>query len=522
MAGKGTKVFLCGDVMIGRGVDQILPHPSEPAIHEPHLRDAREYVWLAEQANGEIRAPVDFSYIWGDALAELERRAPDVRVVNLETSITRNPNPWRNKDVHYRMHPANVACLADARVDVCGLANNHVLDYGRAGLLETLDVLRAAGIVTAGAGRNVEEAWQPAAIPLRHGGRVLVFSLASTSSGVPLEWAAAGLDHPGVALLEDFSNATASTVVQRICAARRPGDLVIASLHWGSNWGWEVAHDQVRFAHRLVDGGVDIVHGHSSHHPRPFEVYQGRLILYGCGDFINDYEGITGYEEFRDDLRLMYFATCDVTTGALTDLEVVPLQARRLQLQQPSQADRDWMRQTLERIGRPFGTRLEHVTNREVVVIVPRLRQALEVPPRSVKSAMSAPIEIIDANETVAAAAQRLRDTNVGILPVMDRGELAGVLTDRDVVVRVVAEGRDPAATRVRDVMTEGVATCQEDTVVSVAAAIMLRKAIRRLVVLDRAGKATGVISVDDLAMLGSEEPTAVVATSVAAYSLID
>ena len=95
--------------------------------------DAREYVWLAEQASGPIPEPASFAYVWGEALAELKRRAPDVRVVNLETSITRNANPWRGKDVHYRMHPANLACLSDARIDVCAVANNHMLDYGRAG-----------------------------------------------------------------------------------------------------------------------------------------------------------------------------------------------------------------------------------------------------------------------------------------------------------------------------------------------------------------------------------------------------
>src|SRR6202022_3829734 len=117
--------------------------------------------------------------------------------------------------------------------------------------------------------------------------------------------------------LRSFSDETARAIVEHIRRARGPGDLVIASIHWGSNWGWEIGDDQIRFAHQLVDGGVDLVHGHSSHHPRAIELYQGRLILYGCGAFIDDYEGISGHEEFRDDLRLMYFATLSVSTGAL-------------------------------------------------------------------------------------------------------------------------------------------------------------------------------------------------------------
>ncbi len=101
---------------------------------------------------------------------------------------------------------------------------------------------------------------------------------------------------------------------------RQRGDVVIVSIHWGSNWGYGVDDDQVRFACRLIEGGVDVIHGHSSHHPRPVEVYRGRLILYGCGDCIDDYEGISGHEEFRDDLRLLYFPSVAADTGALDAL----------------------------------------------------------------------------------------------------------------------------------------------------------------------------------------------------------
>ena len=515
-------MFLCGDVMTGRGVDQILPHPSDPSIHEPHLRDAREYVWLAEQANGSIEQPVAFEAIWGDALAELERFAPDARVVNLETSITRNPNPWRNKDVHYRMSPANAACLSAARVDLCAIANNHILDYGRAGLVETLEVLSATGIGSAGAGRTRDEAWRPAVKTLPSGGRLVAIACGSTSSGVPPEWAATPTQ-PGLALLPDLADAAADEVVERIQKVRRPGDLVLVSVHWGPNWGWSVSDDEIRFAHRLVDGGVDVVHGHSSHHPRPIELYEGRLILYGCGDFIDDYEGITGYEEYRDDLRLMYLVTVDSTTGTLAALRLVPMQARRLQLGRASAADRQWLRETLARISRPFGTRLEPGEEADLVVMVPTPRAALEEPEPMVGSVMTAPVETIDADDTVAAAARRLRDANVGILPVLDRGVLAGVVTDRDLVVRVVAAGRNPDTTAVRDVMTEGVAICCDDDTIATATAIMVRKAVRRLVVLDRDGHLAGVVSVDDVAALAADAGAAApIGTAVPAHPIID
>ena len=81
---------------------------------------------------------------------------------------------------------------------------------------------------------------------------------------------------------------------------KRPGDVVVASIHGGSNCGYGVHDEQVRFARRLVDGGVDLIHGHSSHHPRPVETYRGRLVLYGCGDCIDDYGALGGYEQFRE------------------------------------------------------------------------------------------------------------------------------------------------------------------------------------------------------------------------------
>src|SRR5438874_7484626 len=110
-------VFLCGDVMTGRGVDQVLPHPGDPVLHEPHVRDARDYVRLAERLNGPIARPVDFTYPWGDALDPLQRAGTDVRLINLETSITSSEDAWPGKGIHYRMHPRNIGCLTTARID---------------------------------------------------------------------------------------------------------------------------------------------------------------------------------------------------------------------------------------------------------------------------------------------------------------------------------------------------------------------------------------------------------------------
>ncbi|WP_143626440.1 CapA family protein, partial [Streptomyces viridosporus] len=212
-SGAVVTLFLCGDVMLGRGVDQILDRPGDPALREDYVTDARSYVRMAESVNGPIPAPVPPSWPWGEALRLLETAAPDVRIVNLETSVTRGGAFAPGKAVHYRMHPANVPALTVARPDVCVLANNHVLDFGRAGLEETLDTLERAGLRTAGAGRSAEEAYRPVAVPAGAGGRVLVLALGAGSSGIPPDWAATAA-LPGVARVPDLSAATADAVVR--------------------------------------------------------------------------------------------------------------------------------------------------------------------------------------------------------------------------------------------------------------------------------------------------------------------
>jgi poly-gamma-glutamate capsule biosynthesis protein CapA/YwtB (metallophosphatase superfamily) len=177
-------------MMTGRGVDQVLPHPGDPRIQEPHVRSAERYVQLAEQASGRIPRPVAFSYIWGDALQELASRRPDARIVNFETTITRSDDYRKGKDIHYRMHPDNVPCITAASIDCCVLANNHALDYRDAGLLETLDSLKMAGVRIAGAGRNLAEARAPAVIEVPGKGRVIVFGFGTETSGILPSWAA--------------------------------------------------------------------------------------------------------------------------------------------------------------------------------------------------------------------------------------------------------------------------------------------------------------------------------------------
>jgi poly-gamma-glutamate capsule biosynthesis protein CapA/YwtB (metallophosphatase superfamily) len=353
-------LFFCGDLMTGRGIDQILPAHSPPELFEPYAKDARMYIALAEKRNGPMPSKVDHRYIWGEALKILEEIRPAARIVNLETSITRSDDFWPAKGIHYRMHPENVGVLQAAAIDCCVLANNHTADLGFRGLVETLQTLRQAGIKSAGAGETAAVAAAPAVLELASNTKLLVFAYAMDSAGVPVSWAA-GVSSPGVNFLSDLSAATLTATVESIGRQSRPEDLVIFSVHWGSNWGYDIPDEQIDFARGLIDSGVvDMVHGHSSHHVRPLEVYKGKLIIYGAGDFLNDYEGIEGNESYRDDLALMYFPTLDARTGELIRLRIIPLQIFRFSLRRASPADAAWLSKVITRESGQFGTRVNY------------------------------------------------------------------------------------------------------------------------------------------------------------------
>ncbi|WP_299708246.1 CapA family protein [uncultured Pontibacter sp.] len=355
---RGVTLFLCGDVMTGRGIDQAMSQSVSSVIYESYVKDARDYVRLAERKNGPIRQPISYAYSWGDALAVWRAFSPDLKIINLETSITTHPEPWLDKPVQYRMHPANVAVLRAAGINLVSLANNHTLDWQREGLLETLRTLQKAGIHYVGAGRDLQEAAKPAVLKVRQG-RVIVLAYGSETGGVPHDWAATARQS-GVNLLPDLSMSTVRNISKQVKALKQPGDIVVFSVHWGSNWGHAIPDTQRSFAHWLIDSsGVDLIHGHSSHHPRAIEVYKGKLILYGAGDFINDYEGISGHEAYRGDLTLLYFPVIDAATGKLLSAKLVPMQIRNFRLNYASAADSRWLTNKLDEESRQYGTMLQ-------------------------------------------------------------------------------------------------------------------------------------------------------------------
>ncbi|KAK3723449.1 hypothetical protein LTR37_001701 [Vermiconidia calcicola] len=339
-----------GDTMLGRLIDQLFPqHVDEP-------EEAR-MVKSIQNANGKLRDYGPTSP-WGDVLPLLH--GADLNLLNLETSVTTHPTKWPNKVFNYRMHPANISALQAARIHYAGLANNHTLDFSEPGLLETVQTVGKAGVAFAGAGETIEEATRPAVLHLPAGD-------GSKSNEIHI-WAAA--DHPQdwgrvpnfhfidythqtrVRLKELLTEATSNTAA-----------LKVFSVHWGPNYSWQPAQEIQDLAHFLIDAcGIDIIHGHSSHHVQGVEKYKGKLIIYGCGDFVDDYALTPGY---RNDLSGVWRVTVREAPGdagegglELKRLEIFLTKIDRFMARKldRKEADFDWVREKIRDLSAELGT----------------------------------------------------------------------------------------------------------------------------------------------------------------------
>lgn len=351
--------------MLGRGMDQALSDSGPPELQEPYVKDAREYVRIAEERNGSLDAPLRAEEPWGVVTDLLCREGAGHFIINLENAVTVDGQYWPDKGIHYRMHPRNIDVLQAAGVDCCSLANNHALDFDRSGLEETLDHLSAARIAVVGAGATLSEARKvcylggenqsageaagpPENLPVTSG-KVAVLAVCFPDSGVPHLWAAED-DTSGLFFLREPGERAAATVVDALQYVPEEVPRVL-SVHWGSNWGYEIPEKQRRFARALIESGaVDLVFGHSSHHPKEVEVYRERAILYGAGDLINDYEGIGGHQGYSPDLGLFY--TVELRRGAVARLDAAPLRRRRFRLEFASKDDARFLSKVLSRDGR--------------------------------------------------------------------------------------------------------------------------------------------------------------------------
>jgi poly-gamma-glutamate synthesis protein (capsule biosynthesis protein) len=215
-----------------------------------------------------------FEYPYREVLDEL--RPPDLTIGNLETPVSRRGSPVQ-KEYAYRSPPEALPALVQAGFDVVNLANNHVLDYGENALLDTLDYLDQAGLRHVGAGRDADNAFQPAVVE-KNGVRIAFLGF---SRVVPFVSWKAGKGHPGVA---DTYEETRP--VQAIEQAKRDADLVVVIVHWGIEREDRPEDYQVRLARKYIDAGADLVIGGHPHVLQGLEFYKGKWIAYSLGNFI--------------------------------------------------------------------------------------------------------------------------------------------------------------------------------------------------------------------------------------------
>jgi poly-gamma-glutamate capsule biosynthesis protein CapA/YwtB (metallophosphatase superfamily) len=223
-------------------------------------------------------------YPWGDTLPILH--SADWRLCNFECVISDRGTPWSAypKAFHFRSAAKNIEVLKTAKINAVALANNHVLDYGYDAMFDMLEILDRASIVHSGAGMNLAQASR---IATAEASGLKIGLLAFTDN--ELDWEVTK-DSPGVFYVPvDLNDSRVSRLLDIIWEQREAVDFLIVSAHWGANWGYAPPKGHVALAYALVDAGADLVFGHSSHVFRGIEFYRGRTILYGAGDFLDDY-----------------------------------------------------------------------------------------------------------------------------------------------------------------------------------------------------------------------------------------
>ncbi|MDZ4403624.1 CapA family protein [Prosthecobacter sp.] len=309
------KLLLVGDVMLGRQVNE-------------HLRD---------------QPP---EYPWGNTLPLF--LGADWRACNLECVITDHGSPWARspKAYHFQTDAKNLAALKAARMDAVSLANNHTLDFNHRGMVEMLRLLDGAHVAHSGAGLNREEATQLAVSEVR-GVRIGFISFTDNEPA----WDA-GEDHPGIFYVPvETNDERTAELINKVHQARSQVDVLIVAAHWGGNWGAHPRAQHTTLAHGLIRAGADVIFGHSAHVCRGIEVFEGGLILYSTGDFVDDY-AIDPIE--RNDRSWIFEIL--VEGKQITHLHLFPTVIRECQARLAEPVEAGAMITAMQELCAPFGT----------------------------------------------------------------------------------------------------------------------------------------------------------------------
>lgn len=258
-------------------------------------------------------------YVWGDLKNELKNA--NLTLINLECAITKSNKKWNvwPKVFFFKMSPKYKGVLKKSGVDYACLANNHILDFKEKGLLESIKFLKELKIKYNGAGKNLNKAKKPVIFRLNNL-KIGVIAFQDNHS----DWEA-GKNNPGTFYLE-VSDKGLEEIKPLIEKTKKNVDIVIVSAHWGPNMVEYPPERHIDFAHALIDIGVDIFYGHSSHVFQGVERYKNSLILYDCGEFIDDY----AVDEFlRNDLSFLFKVKIK---NKIKELELIPIIIKNFQI----------------------------------------------------------------------------------------------------------------------------------------------------------------------------------------------
>lgn len=309
------KLLLVGDVMLGRQVNEHLRHqPPE--------------------------------YPWGDTLPLFQQA--DWRACNLECVIADHGSPWARspKLFHFQSDARNIAVLKAAKMDAVSLANNHTLDFNHRGMVEMLKLLDAAQISRSGAGLDGDEAMRVSISEVK-GTRIGFLSFTDNEP----TWEA-GENHPGIFYVPvQTHDERTSRLLNKVRKVSSQVDVLIVSAHWGGNWGAHPPVQHTTLAHGLIWAGADVIFGHSAHVCRGVEVFEGGLILYSTGDFIDDY-AVDPLE--RNDRSWAY--ELHVENNQITSLHLHPTMIRECQARHAEPQEARTMIKAMQELCSSFGS----------------------------------------------------------------------------------------------------------------------------------------------------------------------
>lgn len=271
-AGQPVTFMAVGDVLLDRGVAKKI------------------------EANGQD---------WPFAKVAPVLRSTDITFCNLECPLSAK-GVKINKRICFKADPLNAKCLTNAGFDIVSLANNHSFDCGRIGLTETMRCLDGLGIGFCGAGDNLEDA-QTTVVYAQHGPRIaLIARNTLMPEGIWLR-----PDAPSIAELDEPAMLKEISMAQKFC------DVVIVSLHWGTEYSQQPEESQKVLARKMIDAGADLVLGHHPHVVQPIEKYHDGVIVYSLGNFL--------FDSPQPICKKSIIFKCRLSKSGVSDVEVIPV-----------------------------------------------------------------------------------------------------------------------------------------------------------------------------------------------------